>query len=56
MEYHFLDARWVGELARRDVPLFRDGSVPLTDAPGLGFELDESLCRRYLAAGEAWFG
>ena len=56
MEYHFLDAAWVGDLARCDVPLFRDGAVPLTDAPGLGFELDEALCRRHLAPGEHWFG
>jgi L-alanine-DL-glutamate epimerase-like enolase superfamily enzyme len=56
MEYHFLDARWVGEIARRDVPLFRDGRVPLTDAPGLGLELDEAVCRRYLAPGSSWFG
>jgi galactonate dehydratase len=56
MEYHFLDATWVGEVAHRDVPLFRDGRVPLTDAPGLGLELDEDACRRHLAPGEAWFG
>lgn len=56
MEYHFIDAGWVGEVARRDVPLFRDGGVPVTDAPGLGLELDEAVCRRYLAPGESWFG
>jgi L-alanine-DL-glutamate epimerase-like enolase superfamily enzyme len=56
MEYHFFDATWVGEFAHRDLPLFRDGSVPLSDAPGLGLELDEAVCRRYLAAGEHWFG
>lgn len=56
MEYHFHDATWVGALARRDVPLFRDGGVPLTDAPGLGLELDRDVCRAHLAAGEAWFG
>jgi L-alanine-DL-glutamate epimerase-like enolase superfamily enzyme len=56
MEYHFYDATWVGDFARRDVPLFRDGGIPLSDAPGLGFELDEAVCRRYLAPGESWFG
>ena len=56
MEYHFYDATWAGALAVRDVPLFRDGAVPLTESPGLGLELDEAVCRRYLAPGEAWFG
>ena len=55
MEYHFYDATWVGEVARRDVPLFVAGEVPLTDAPGLGLELDDELCRRYLAPGESFF-
>ena len=54
MEYHFYDATWIGEVAHRDVPLFRDGAVPLSDAPGLGLELDEAVCRRYLAPGEAY--
>lgn len=56
LEYHFIETRWIGEYVRRDVPLFRDGYVPLTDAPGLGVELDESVCRDHLAAGERWLG
>ena len=35
--------------------LYRDGHVPLTDAPGLGIELDDEVCRTYLAAGESLF-
>ena len=56
MEYHFYDATWAGAMATRDVPLFRDGAVPLTDAPGLGLELDAAVCRTHLAPGESWFG
>jgi galactonate dehydratase len=56
LEYHFIEAEWVGEFVRREgVSLFQDGEVPLTDAPGLGVELDEELCRRYLAPGESLF-
>ncbi len=55
LEYHFYDAEWIGRVVRRDVPLFRDGHVPLTDAPGLGIELDEAVCRQYLAPGESIF-
>jgi L-alanine-DL-glutamate epimerase-like enolase superfamily enzyme len=35
------------------VPLFRDGYVEVTDAPGLGIELDLEVCRRHLAPGDA---
>jgi L-alanine-DL-glutamate epimerase-like enolase superfamily enzyme len=55
LEYHFYDAPWIGRVVRRDVPLFDDGHVPLTGAPGLGVELDEEICRRYLAPGEQLF-
>ena len=55
LEYHFYDATWIGGVVRRDLPLFEDGAVPLTDAPGLGIELDESLCRDHLAPGGSLF-
>jgi galactonate dehydratase len=47
---------WMGDVVRREgVPLIRDGFVPLTEAPGLGIELDESVARRHLAPGESLF-
>jgi L-alanine-DL-glutamate epimerase-like enolase superfamily enzyme len=52
LEYHFIETPWIGSFVRRDVPLFRDGRVELTDAPGLGVELDEEVCRQRLAPGE----
>ena len=55
LEYHFIETPWIGEFARRDVPLFRDGHVVMTDAPGLGIELDREVCRQHLAPGEALF-
>ena len=42
-------------IVRRDGPLFRDGHVVLTDAPGLGLELNLEVCRRHLASGESLF-
>jgi L-alanine-DL-glutamate epimerase-like enolase superfamily enzyme len=53
LEYHFVESQWVGDYVRRDVPLFRDGYVEVTDAPGLGIELDLEVCRRHLAPGDA---
>jgi L-alanine-DL-glutamate epimerase-like enolase superfamily enzyme len=55
LEYHFADAPWLCELAERGAPLFEDGHLTLTDAPGLGVVLNEAICRRYLAVGEALF-
>lgn len=55
LEYHFIETPWIGEFVRRDVPLFRDGHVVMTDAPGLGVELDREVCRQHLAPGEALF-
>jgi galactonate dehydratase len=56
LEYHFIEARWIGEFVRREgVALFQDGFVALTDAPGLGVELDLDVCRQHLDAGESLF-
>jgi len=53
LEYHFFDATWVGQVVRRDRPLFEQGAILPGDAPGLGVELDRDVCRRYLAPGSA---
>ena len=55
LEYHFIETPWIGGFVRRDVPLFRDGQVVMTDAPGLGVELDREVCRQHLAPGESLF-
>jgi galactonate dehydratase len=57
LEYHFWDAKWIGQVVRREgVATFdEDGFVPLTDAPGYGVEIDLEIARRYLAAGETLF-
>ncbi|MEO6001700.1 MAG: mandelate racemase/muconate lactonizing enzyme family protein [Opitutus sp.] len=55
LEYHFIETPWIGSFVRRDVPLFRDGHVVVTDAPGLGIELDRDVCLQHLAPGEALF-
>jgi L-alanine-DL-glutamate epimerase-like enolase superfamily enzyme len=52
LEYHFHDAPWIGQVVERGRPLFEDGHVQLTDAPGLGIELNRDICRQYLVAGE----
>lgn len=56
LEYHFHEATWVGEFVHRDgMPLYQDGYLRLTDAPGLGVELDTDVCERHLGPGESLF-
>lgn len=55
LEYHHIETSWLGEYVTRDLPLFRDGCVPLDDAPGLGIELNREVCEQYLAPGESLF-
>jgi len=55
LEYHSIETPWIGDFVKRDVPLFVDGHVPLTDAPGLGVTLNEDVCRKYFFDGEKLF-
>ena len=55
LEFHFADAPWLCDLAMRDAPLFEQGYLRLTDAPGLGVVLNEEVCRSVLDAHEALF-
>ena len=60
LEYHFIETPWlsqyvrrVGEAAGRD--LFDEGHIVLSDAPGLGVELDDEVCKANLGPGESMF-
>lgn len=55
IEYHFHDAPWSTQIVERGRPLIEDGYLHLTDRPGLGCELNESVCRDLLAEGETLF-
>ena len=60
LEYHFIETPWIGGFVRRagaaaGAPLFAGGSLVLSDAPGLGIELDEAVCRANLGRGESLF-
>ncbi|MBI3942539.1 MAG: mandelate racemase/muconate lactonizing enzyme family protein [Chloroflexi bacterium] len=56
LEYHFIESQWISEyVTRAGAPLFKNGMIELTDAPGLGVELNAAVCRQYLAPGESLF-
>ena len=56
LEFHHIETDWIVNMVKREgVPLFDQGHVPLTDAPGLGVELNEAVFRRFLADGQTMF-
>ena len=56
LEYHHIETPWIGAFVSRDgAPLFSDGHILLTDAPGFGVELDERVCAENLGPGESLF-
>jgi L-alanine-DL-glutamate epimerase-like enolase superfamily enzyme len=60
LEYHFIETPWLSQYVRRagaaaGQGLFDEGHIRLSDAPGLGVELDEQICRANLRRGESLF-
>lgn len=58
LEFHGADVPfWSDLLLRPDVPgpLIQKGRIPMTDAPGLGAELNEKVAIQYAKVGESWF-
>lgn len=56
LEYHHIETPWIGAFVHRNgAPLFEDGHVVMTDAPGFGVELDEDVCLENLGPGETLF-
>ena len=43
------------DIISRDGPIYRDGYYELPNRPGLGFELNEEVCRRHLVEGSSFF-
>ncbi|MDZ4763017.1 MAG: mandelate racemase/muconate lactonizing enzyme family protein [Chloroflexota bacterium] len=54
-EFHAHDVPFFSEIAQGGTPWFRPGWVTLTDAPGLGIELDDRVGERYKQPGTGWF-
>jgi galactonate dehydratase len=60
LEYHFIETPWLSQYVRRvgaaaGHGLFDEGHIRLSDAPGLGVELDEQICRANLRRGDSMF-
>jgi gluconate/galactonate dehydratase len=56
LEFHGSDVPFWNELiALPGGPLIRRGRVTLSEAPGIGCELNEEIARQYCKPGESWF-
>jgi L-alanine-DL-glutamate epimerase-like enolase superfamily enzyme len=56
LEFHGQDVPFWNDLARPATPIIQRGRVKLSEQPGLGIELNESVAREYRRRSEPWFG
>jgi len=57
LEWHGMSVPfWEALAAGRDRPVIEQGWIAVTDAPGIGVELDETVARAYAKPGEPFFG
>ena len=56
LEWHAASVPFFDELLVGARPVIVDGYVELTDAPGIGADLDVEVARRYARPGEPFFG
>lgn len=47
---------WMDELLVLDGPYIQNGSIRITDQPGLGVDLNPDTAKAHLAPGEKWWG
>lgn len=56
LEFHGQDVPfWNDIIVGTEQPVIQNGSVAVTDAPGLGADLNEEVARRYAKPGEGFF-
>ena len=58
LEFHGSDVPFWMDLHDRpgtSGPLIQRGRIPMTESPGLGAELNETVARQYAKPGEGWF-
>ncbi|MDA2929392.1 mandelate racemase/muconate lactonizing enzyme family protein [Acidobacteria bacterium AH-259-O06] len=55
LESDNIDIPWWTHVVQWEGPLYQDGYLTLPDAPGLGVELNEEVCRAHLVPGTTFF-
>jgi len=56
MEWHWVDYEGWDDFATRDQPVIQNGHVVLSDAPGIGLEVNDEALVPYLRPGTTLFG
>jgi galactonate dehydratase len=55
LEFHWLHRDYWATITTDKTDIIKDGQITLTDRPGIGLELDESVARQYQYPGTSWF-
>jgi len=55
LEFHGREIAWWEDMCLGDRPFIRDGFMHLSEAPGIGVELNHEVARTLLAQGETYF-
>ena len=55
LEFHAREIPWWEDLCDGDKPFVQDGTMTLSNRPGIGVELNEDVARSLLWNGDSWF-
>jgi L-alanine-DL-glutamate epimerase-like enolase superfamily enzyme len=55
LEYHWLHRDYWSTIVTSKEDIIKDGWITLSDRPGIGLELDETVARTYQYPGTTWF-
>ncbi len=55
VEWHSVDVPWWADTVRYEGTILENGFIKLPSQPGLGVELNDEVCRKYLAKGSTYF-
>jgi len=55
IEFHWLTRDYWSTIITDKIDIIKDGAIELTDRPGIGLELDETVARAHQYPGTTWF-
>ncbi len=55
IEWHSVDVPWWSDTVHYDASIIENGFIQVPNKPGLGVELNDEVCRKYLAKGSTYF-
>jgi len=55
LEFHWTERDYWTTIIKEDRDIIKDGYIEMSDAPGIGLELDEEVAQKYQYPGTTWF-